>query len=83
MNASKCLDLDCFGLFSWILYGRKYNSRSLKNIIHEFDIEHIVTLGLKVMTTSSKYSHCNYFKLLSYPLVRSSIFERDWNKFFI
>ena len=43
----------------------------------------LVTLGYQVMMTSSKCSYFNYFELFSYPLVRSNIFEKDWNKVFI
>ena len=54
MTSSKCLDLNCFELFSCIFFRKKYNSKRPKNFIHEFDREPIVTLGYTMMMMSAK-----------------------------
>ena len=53
-----------------------------REIFGVIDSDPIVTFGCKVMMTSSKCPHFNCFELFSYALVRSSIFERERNRFF-
>ena len=77
MTSSKCLDLDCFKLFSCFLFRSKYYSKRLKNIFHEFDSEPIVTLGYKTMMASSKCLDFNYFELISDTLFRSKDFFKE------
>ena len=76
MTSSKCLDLDCFDLFSCILFRSKYYSKRSKNIFDEFDREPIVTLGYTIMMTSSKCLDFNFFELLSDNVVRSNNFSK-------
>ena len=63
MTSSKCLVLDCFELFVCIFFGRKYNSKRLKNIFDEFGSEPIVTPAYKHMMVSTKCLDHNYFEL--------------------
>ena len=74
MMSSKCLDLDCFELFSCVFFGGKYNSKRLKNIFHKFDSEPIVTVGYKSVMISSKSLDFNYFETALYTFFR-------WNNF--
>ena len=76
MTSSKCADLDCFELFSYILFRSKYYSRRLKNVFEEFESEPIVTVGYKTMMTSSKCLDFNYFELFLDALFRSNNFSK-------
>ena len=62
MTSSKCLDLDCFELFSCSFFRRKYYSKRLKNIFYEFDSEPMVTLEYKIKMMSSKCLDFNSFQ---------------------
>ena len=88
MTWSKSLDLDCFKLFSRILFRSKYCSKRLKAIFDEFDSEPIVTLVYKIMI-SAKCLHFQLFwviwnydvcKMLKFSTILS-YFQRDWGRF--
>ena len=68
--------LDCFKLFSCILFRGKYCSKRLKNIFEEFESEPIVALGYKTMMTSSKCLDFNYLELFLDTLFRSNNFSK-------
>ena len=77
VTSSKCADLDCFELFSCILFRCKYYSKRLKNFFEEFESEPIVTAGYKtMMTSSSKCLDFNYFELFLDALFRSNNFSK-------
>ena len=76
MTSLKCLDIDCFELFSCILFRSKYYSKGLKNIFEEFESKPIVTLGYKIMMMSPKYLDFNYFQLFLDTLFRSKNFSK-------
>ena len=77
MTSTKCLDFNYFESVLDTLFRWKNFPKRLRKIFGVIDSELTVNLACKVMMTSLKCCHFNDFELFSYPLVRTSIFERD------
>ena len=78
MMSPKCLDLDCFGLFSCIFFRRKYNSKRLKNIFRKFDSEPIASHSrVKNIMMFLKCLDFNYFESVLNTFFRMEQFFKE------